>query len=132
MFRIETKKDIRIVARAQREGWDYDRKKVVAVLMEVVESRDPDLMFHAIERLQKGDEIAIKQQEADIKRELMELKKLGDEQQLKLRLIELARSIEPSELAKRLSQYSTAGGIGIVQSSADHAGQGCDAEATDS
>lgn len=123
---------MRLVARAQREGWNYDRKEVVAALMDVVQSRDPELMFQAIERLQKGDEIAIKQQEADIKRELMELKKLGDEQQLKLRLIELARSIEPSELAKRLSQYSAASGIGVVQSSADHTGQGCDPQTTDS
>lgn len=85
-----------------REGWDYDRKAVVNALMEVVESRDPDLMLLAIDRLQRGDEI-------EIKRELMELKKLGDENGIRLRLLELARHIEPAELARLASQNGLTG-----------------------
>ena len=104
MFRIETKKDLRMVGRAISEGWNYDRDEVVAALMEVVLNRDPDLMLEAIDRLQKGDEIMIKNEEAAIKRELMELKKLGDEQQLRLRLLELARNVEPAELARLASK----------------------------
>jgi hypothetical protein len=80
-----------------REGWNYDRAAVVSALMEVVESRDPDLMLEAIDRLQRGDEI-------EIKRELMELKKLGDENGIRLRLLELARHIEPAELARLASK----------------------------
>jgi hypothetical protein len=104
MFRPESKKDLKLLGRAIREGWDYDRQAVVEALMDVVASRDPELMMMAIERLQKGDEIAIKAEEADIKRELMELKKLGDEQQLRLRLLELARHVKPDELAELASQ----------------------------
>ena len=94
-MRIESKKDLRMVGRAIREGWDYDREAVTAALMELVINRDPELMLGAIERLQKGDEISIKSEEAAIKRELLELKKLGDENALRLRLLELARHIEP-------------------------------------
>jgi hypothetical protein len=105
MFRPESKKDIRMISRAQREGWDYDREAVASALMEIVENRDPELMMDAIDRLQKGDEIAIKSEEAAIKRELMEIKKLGDEQQLRLRLLELARHIDPAELARLASSH---------------------------
>jgi hypothetical protein len=106
MFRIESKKDVRMVGRAIKEGWDYDRKEVIDALMDCVKTRHPDLMFEAIDRLQEGDKIMIKNEEALIKRELMELKKLGDEQQLRLRLFELAQHIEPAELAKLASQNS--------------------------
>ena len=93
-----------MVGRAIREGWNYNREEVVAALMELVVNRDPDLMLGAIERLQKGDEIAIKAEEATIKRELLELKKLGDENALRIRLLELARHIEPAELARLASK----------------------------
>ena len=108
MFRIESKKDTKLIARAQREGWDYDREEVAAALMEAVATRDPEVMMDAIDRLQKGDEIAIKQEEAAIKRELLELKKLGDENALRLRLLELARNIEPAELARLASKNGVA------------------------
>ncbi len=97
-----------MIGRAIREGWDYDRKEVTAALMEIVQRRDPDLMMDAVDRLLKADEIAIKNEEAIIKRELMELKKFGDEQQLRLRLLELARHIEPDELARIASENSDA------------------------
>lgn len=96
-MQIESKKDLRLISRAQREGWDYDRKEVVAALMEVVINRDPDLMLEAIDRLLKGDEI-------EIKRQLMELKKAGDDNAIRLRLLELARNIEPTELARLASE----------------------------
>lgn len=96
-MQLETSNDIRLVGRAIREGWDFDRKKVVAALMDVIERRDPDLMMEAIDRLQRGDEI-------NIKREMLELKKLGDENHIRLRLLELARHIEPDELAKLASE----------------------------
>lgn len=96
-MRLETKNDVRLVGRAIREGWNFDRSKVVAALMELVDSRDPDLMMDAIDKLQRGDEI-------NIKRELVELKKLGDENHIRLRLLELARHIEPDELARIASE----------------------------
>ena len=86
-----------MIGRAIKEGWDFDRKKVVAALMEIVESRDPNFMIDAIGLLIKGDEI-------NIKREMLELKKHGDENAIRLRLLELARNIEPSELARLASE----------------------------
>jgi hypothetical protein len=80
-----------------KEGWNFDRAAVVSALMEVVLSRDPELMLKAIELLMKGDEI-------NIKREMLELKKAGDDNAIRLRLLELARHIEPSELARLASQ----------------------------
>ena len=93
-----------MISRAIREGWQYDRAEVTAALMEVVLNRDPELMMDAIALLLKGDEVSIKAEEAAIKRELMEIKKLGDEQQLRIRLLELARHIEPAELARLASK----------------------------
>lgn len=84
-----------------RENWNYDRAEVVAALMECVANRDPDLMLGAIEKLQKGDEI-------QIKRELLELKKAGDENEFRLRLLEIARHIEPDELVRIASENGIA------------------------
>jgi hypothetical protein len=86
-----------MVGRAIKEGWNFDRSAVVSALMEVIDQRDPDLMMKAIELLMKGDEI-------NIKREMLELKKAGDDNAIRLRLLELARHIEPSELARLASQ----------------------------
>ena len=96
-MQIDSNKDLRMVGRAIKEGWNFDRAAVVSALMEVIEQRDPDLMMKAIELLMKGDEI-------NIKREMLELKKAGDDNAIRLRLLELARHIEPSELARLASQ----------------------------
>ena len=80
-----------------KEGWEFDRRAVVAALMEVVESRDPDLMLDAIGLLMRGDEI-------NIKREMAELKKAGNDNAIRLRLLELARHIEPTEIARLASE----------------------------
>lgn len=104
MFCIESEKDLKLVSRAIRCGWNYDRAKVAAALEEIIENRDTDLILGAAALLLKSDEVAIKAEEVAIKRELMEIKKLGDEQQLRLRLLELARNIEPSELARLASK----------------------------
>ncbi len=84
-----------------KEGWNFDRAKVVSALREVVLSRDPELMLKAVELLMKGDEI-------NIKREMLELKKAGDDNAIRLRLLELARHIEPGELARLASQNGIA------------------------
>ena len=109
-MQIDGVKDLRLIGRAIKEGWNYDREKVTSALMEVVENRDPEMMLAAIALLLKGDEVAIKNEEAAIKRELMEIKKLGDEQQLRLRLLELARHIDPAELARLASKNGVSAG----------------------
>lgn len=96
-LRIESKKDLRLVGRAIREGWDYDRKAVIQALMDCVKSGDPELMLEATDRLLRGDEI-------ELKRELVELKKAGDDNAIRLRLIELARNLGPDEVAKLASK----------------------------
>ncbi len=97
MFRIETKKDIALVRRAQNDGWGYDRKKLADALMDLAMSGDPELLLEAAAMLHKGDEV-------EIKRQLMELKKEGDDNAVRLRLLELARNIEPTELARLASE----------------------------
>ena len=96
-MQIERRSDLRMIGRAMKEGWNFDRSKVIDALMEVVESRDPSLMLDAIALLIKGDEI-------NVKREMLELKKNGDENGIRLRLLELARNIEPTELARLASK----------------------------
>ena len=86
-----------MVSRAIREGWNFDRSTVVSALMEIVVNRDPELMLDAIALLMRGDEI-------NIKREMLELKKSGDDNAIRLRLLELARNIEPTELARLASE----------------------------
>ena len=95
-MQIERRSDLRMIGRAMKEGWNFDRSKVIDALMEVVDSRDP-LMIDAIALLIKGDEI-------NVKREMLELKKNGDENGIRLRLLELARNIEPTELARLASK----------------------------
>ena len=97
MFAIETQKDIKLISRSLRERWGVDRKKVVAALMEVVNNRDPDLMLGAAELLLKADAI-------DYKREELEGKRIENECEQRLRLLELARSIPVDELARIASQ----------------------------
>ena len=97
---ITNKRDIRLVGRAIREGWPVTEEvkaKVIAALMEIVDSRDPDLMLEAIDRLQKADKL-------NVDRESLQQKQAKDEQDRRLQLLELARHIEPRELAKIASE----------------------------
>ena len=97
---IKNKRDIRLVGRAIREGWPVTEEvkaKVVAALVEIVDSRDPDLMLEAIDRLQKADKL-------NVDRESLQQKQTKDDEDRRLQLLELARHIEPRELAKIASK----------------------------
>ena len=97
---IKNKRDIRLVGRAIREGWPVTEEvkaKVVAALVEIVDSRDPDLMLEAIDRLQKADKL-------NVDRESLQQKQTKDDEDRRLQLLELARHIEPRELAKIASE----------------------------
>ena len=98
---IESKKDMRLVSRAIRERWNVDREKIVAALMEVIESRDPELMIDAANLLMKADVI-------DVKRDELELKTQTDDNNQRLRLLELAKSIPASDLARIASENGIA------------------------
>jgi hypothetical protein len=65
--------------------------------MEVIESRDPELMIDAADLLLKADAI-------DVKRTELELKHQTDESNQRLRLLELAQSIPVDELARLASE----------------------------
>ena len=94
---IENRKDLRLISRAIRERWNVDREKVVAALMEVIESRDPELMIDAAALLLKADVI-------DVKRDELDLKNQTDESNQRLRLLELAQSVPVDELARLASE----------------------------
>jgi hypothetical protein len=102
MFRIESKKDLRMASRAIREGWDVDKKAIAKALMEVIESRDPDLMLDAAKLLILADGI-------DVKREELQAKQDAKDAEHKLRLLELARSIPVDELTRIASENGIAG-----------------------
>ena len=94
---IETKKDLRLVSRAFNQKWNVDKQKVVAALMEVIESRDPELLLDALDLARKMDLV-------DCKREELEIKKQADDNDERLRLLELAKSVPVADLARIASE----------------------------
>lgn len=102
MFRIENKKDLRMAGRAIREGWEIDKQAVAASLMEIIESRDPDMMLEAAKLLILADGL-------DVKREELQAKQDAKDAEHKLRLLELARSIPVDDLARIASENGIAG-----------------------
>ena len=97
---ITNKRDIRLVGRAIREGWPVTEEvkaKVIAALMEIVDSRDPDLMLEAIDRLQKADKL-------NVDRESLKQKQSKDDEDRRLQLLELAQRIPVGELARLASE----------------------------
>lgn len=97
---IINKRDIRLIGRAMREGWPVSedvKRKVIAALMEIVDSRDPELMLEAIDRLQRADKL-------NVDRQALEQKRMKDDEDRRLQLLELARHIEPGEIARLASE----------------------------
>ena len=92
MVCIETKKDIALVRRAIKEGWNYDRNQVVSALLNAVGCGDPGLAIEAAKVLLLGDTVAAKEAEVEIKREALELEKRKYDDKIRIRLIELAIS----------------------------------------
>ena len=101
MFRIETRRDIAMVNRALKEKWNVDKKAIKAALMQCL--TDPELAVDAAKVLLAADAI-------DCKREEAEAKKEAKENELRLRLLELARSVPVAELAKLASENGIVSG----------------------
>ena len=93
---LESKNDIRLIGRAIKEGWDVPKQRVVDALMEVIESRDLDLMLGAAEILRKMDEI-------NVKREAIQQREIHANEDRRLQLLELAQRIPTGELARLAS-----------------------------
>jgi len=99
---IERVKDIRLMARAIKEGWPVDRQAVIDALHETIASRDPDLLLGASALLIKCDEL-------NIKREAVYQRELKDNEDRRLQLIELAQRIPITEIGKFLSSDGDGG-----------------------
>jgi hypothetical protein len=97
---IETRKDLRLVSRALKERWDVDREEIKKALM--VALGDPDLAIDAAKVLLAADVL-------DAKREEVEFKQQAKENEQRLRLLELAKSIPVAELAKLASENGIVG-----------------------
>lgn len=91
---IDSKRDVKLLGRAMREGWDVDREKVIAALMDVIERRDPDLMLDAIALLLRADQINVKREEL--------AQKTGDDE--RTRLLAIAKQLPARELIALASE----------------------------
>ena len=93
--------DIKLTGRALVGGWlkDFEerRRRAVSELFDVVEQNpDPEMKRQAFEALVKADQ-------ADLKREELELKKQEADDNKRLRLLDLLGRLPPGELAKLAS-----------------------------
>ena len=102
-MKIENAKDLGLVNRAVRERWNVDREAVKAALMVCLQ--DPDLAPKAAKILLDADAL-------DEKRDAAEERKAIKENEQRLRLLELAKSIPVTELAKLASENGIIGGPG--------------------
>lgn len=95
MFQIETRSDLRLAGRALRNKWNVDREAIKAALMTAIQ--DPELMLEAAKVLLVADSL-------DVKREELEAKKEARENDQRLRLLAVARSVPATELARIASE----------------------------
>ena len=95
---IETKNDTRLIARADREGWNIPRQEVIDALMEPIINRDPNLMVACADTLRKMDEV-------NVKREAIAQRQQKENEDRRLQLLELAQRIPTGELAKLASSH---------------------------
>ena len=99
-MRIEDRKDLRLVERALRNRWDVDKEKIKEALMKCLS--DPDMAVDAAKVLLVADAL-------DAKRDELETKKQAKENEQRLRLLELARSVPATELARIASEHGIIG-----------------------
>lgn len=100
---ISTAKDLGLVNRAIKERWNVDREAIKAALMVCLQ--DPDLAPKAAKILLDADAL-------DQKRDAAEERRLLKENEQRLRLLELAKSIPVADLARLASENGIVGGPG--------------------
>ena len=91
------KQEARLIGRAIREGWPVSaeqRKVCIDALMDMVATKDPELVDVAVSQLLKADAINVKLAE-------LEHKQIESDDNKRLRLLELAKSVPVAELARR-------------------------------
>jgi hypothetical protein len=90
-----------MVNRALKEKWNVDKEAIKAALMQCL--TDPDLAVDAAKVLLGADALDHKRDEAEAKKE-------AKDNELRLRLLELARSVPITELAKLASENGIVSG----------------------
>ena len=100
---IKTARDLRLVNRALKEKWNVDKEAIKAALMQCLS--DPELAVDAAKVLLGADALDHKRDEAEAKKE-------AKDNELRLRLLELAKSVPATELAKLASENGIVGGSG--------------------
>lgn len=98
---IKTKQDIGLVSKAVRERWSVDREAIKAALMVCLQ--DPDLAPKAAKILLDADAL-------DERRDAAEERKAIKENEQRLRLLDIAKSVPVAELAKLASENGIVGG----------------------
>ena len=99
-MKIESKRDLRLVHRALKEQWNVDKEAIKRALM--IALQDPDLAIDAAKCLIVADGIDVKREEQQAKREVKD-------NELRLRLLELAQSVPVAELTKLASENGIVG-----------------------
>lgn len=92
-----------MVGRAIREGWEYDRKEVVEMLMSAMRSF-PDMTVDIAKVFVLADAVSAKHDEVQIKREKLELEKRKYDDGLRIKAMELAiaAGVVPPDRAKAI------------------------------
>jgi hypothetical protein len=100
---IKTVSDVNLTGRALANGWLHEfserRRKAVHDLFDVVEnSGDEEMRIKAFSALVRADV-------ADLKREEVTLKKQAIDDERRLRLLELIKSLPPGEIARITAEH---------------------------
>lgn len=102
-MKLENAADVKLAARALRSGWLKNaadkRQAAINCLFDIVENSDNDkLRVMAFMALVRADE-------ADIKRDIVEAKKRAMNEERKLRILELIRTLPPAEIENLAEQH---------------------------
>jgi hypothetical protein len=104
-MQLDTLADVKMTGRALVSGWldntPEKRQRAVDSLLQVVEGHDDEMRVKAFDALVRADAVDIKRQELELKRQAIE-----DER--KLRLLELAKSLPTGELIRITSEHKAA------------------------
>lgn len=88
-MKIEDKKDLRLVSRGLREGWEIPaeaKTEIIQSLMEIIRQKDPDMIIDAIDMMRKIDEL-------NAKREALQQRQLGEIEDRRVQLIAVAERL---------------------------------------
>lgn len=104
-MQLDTISDVKLTGRALVSGWldnaQEKRQAAIDALFDVVAGDDVEMKVKAFDALVRADAV-------DIKRSELELKRQAVEDERKLRLLELAKSLPAGELIRITSEHKAA------------------------